>query len=347
MQRHFYLFLFTAAVLAGTAVAQTTTSRPSAEPPTPRLVVVRVREANLRAAPQSQAAVVARVPFGTLLEVVGRRGTWYEVVYREAEPIRGFIAVYLVEPAEEPVEPAPQAAPPQTTARPGPAAPPAPNPMPNPAPQTAPPPQTAPNPTPQVRPSWDGQPRWDRWETASRRRRRPDPPPAFGILLLTGYVKPQDFGGTVWPAAEFRARVAWFDPVALTLGLEAGFWSRSETEVVPIPVDDFYVVPVNVKGSMRDINIVAPFGVLVRAVGPLWFAASVGPGLHIVRAAVSLPDFPQIPEAAETQTKFGLALSGGPEVALSEAFALQARVRYDIVSDVNQFKVYGGIVLRF
>jgi len=95
-------------------------------------VVVKVEMANIRSAPSSTAPVVTRVPRGTVLEVVERRGPWLKVIleFPNAEPVEGYIAASLVEPA-----PAPREAPP-----------------PRPAPEPAPPPPPPPPPPP-VRPA--------------------------------------------------------------------------------------------------------------------------------------------------------------------------------------------------
>jgi len=60
-------------------------------------VVVRVRRANLRAAPRLNAPVITQVPQGQFLEVIERTDGWLKVRYGD---IVGFIADSLVEPAQ-------------------------------------------------------------------------------------------------------------------------------------------------------------------------------------------------------------------------------------------------------
>ena len=86
----------------------------------PTFVQVRVRLANLRAGPSTRTAVLARLPRGTILEVLGRQGRWYRVrlVDPERGTLEGYIADWIVEPMEE--TPLPRAEPPPSPPRPEP-----------------------------------------------------------------------------------------------------------------------------------------------------------------------------------------------------------------------------------
>ncbi|GBC84353.1 hypothetical protein HRbin11_00778 [bacterium HR11] len=70
--------------------------------------VVKVRRANLRAAPRKDAPIITQVPQGQALEVLERRDGWLKVRYGDIE---GFVADSLVE-FVEPQKPTPSPSPP-------------------------------------------------------------------------------------------------------------------------------------------------------------------------------------------------------------------------------------------
>jgi opacity protein-like surface antigen len=145
--------------------------------------------------------------------------------------------------------------------------------------------------------------------------------------LGVGLVKPSDVDSTFWVTANYRFRLGdrlWLEP-------EAGYWKKG---------DDVPGVDV----SIEDLN----FGlnaILAMPSGGLepWIGA--GLGLHLVKGVVGVDgvgfDFD------ETETKLGLHLLGGLDFGLTDAFDLFAALRYDIVSDLNQFKAYGGLRYKF
>ena len=96
-------------LLAGTGVVQTGHAQVSAET-LPKFVQVRVRLANLRAGPSTGTPILARLPQGTILEVLGREGQWYRVCLVDPErgTLEGYIAEWVVEPLEEPVPSPPE-----------------------------------------------------------------------------------------------------------------------------------------------------------------------------------------------------------------------------------------------
>jgi hypothetical protein len=152
------------------------------------------------------------------------------------------------------------------------------------------------------------------------------------LSLGAGYVSPSDIDSTFWITANYRFRVA----NRFLLEPEVGYWEKGED------------VP-GVDVSIEDLN----FGVngifeLGRAGGTgLRPWAGAGLGLHLVRGVVDLDDGDDDEAFDETDTELGIHLLGGLDFGLSESFDLYAAVRYDFVSDLNQFKAYGGIRYRF
>jgi len=71
----------------------------------PAFVEVAVSVANLRQGPSLQSPIVARLPKGTVLEVLGREGDWYRV--RLTDPVRGRVEGYIARRLVTPVGSAP------------------------------------------------------------------------------------------------------------------------------------------------------------------------------------------------------------------------------------------------
>ncbi|HSQ34539.1 MAG TPA: SH3 domain-containing protein, partial [Candidatus Binatia bacterium] len=98
MKKNVILALLFFLVLAGALAARE-----------PVIIKVKVQMANVRSEPDTRAPVVAKVPGGTLLEVAGRAGDWFEVSVNDkaGREITGFIRNSVVEVigAEEDEEP--------------------------------------------------------------------------------------------------------------------------------------------------------------------------------------------------------------------------------------------------
>jgi hypothetical protein len=143
------------------------------------------------------------------------------------------------------------------------------------------------------------------------------------IGLGAGYVDPSDVGGTAFFTGNVRFDVAR----NVALEPEVGYWKKSES------------VPGLVDVSIKDLN----FGVNVLyqfpTSGSLRFSAGAGLGAHVLKGAVGVLGFSE----SASETKLGGQLLAGLDLKVSSAVALFANARYDLVSDFNQFKVYGGV----
>ena len=145
--------------------------------------------------------------------------------------------------------------------------------------------------------------------------------------LGVGLVKPSDVDSTFWVTANYRFRVGdrlWLEP-------EAGYWKKG---------DD---VP-GVEVSVEDLN----FGlnaILAMPSGGLEPWVGAGLGVHLVKGVIGLDDTDF--DLDETETKLGIHLLGGLDFGLTDSFDLFAALRYDIVSDLSQFKAYGGLRYKF
>ena len=143
------------------------------------------------------------------------------------------------------------------------------------------------------------------------------------IGIGAGYVDPADVGGTAWFTGNVRFKVSH----SIAIEPEVGYWKKSES--IPGLID------VSIKDLNAGVNVVylAPVGssVVVSLGG--------GVGAHFLKGAVGVPGF----EQSESETKFGGQVFGGVDFKVTGSIALFANVRYDLVSDINQFKAYGGI----
>ena len=104
MKRNIIMVLLFVLVLGGALLAKENT-----------ILKVKVQTANVRSEPDASAPIVARVTAGTLLEVAGKDGAWYEVIMNDqsGKEITGYIRDTVVEVIgadEEETEVAPRAA---------------------------------------------------------------------------------------------------------------------------------------------------------------------------------------------------------------------------------------------
>lgn len=143
------------------------------------------------------------------------------------------------------------------------------------------------------------------------------------IAIGAGYVDPADVGGTAWFTGNVRFKVA--DSIAIEP--EVGYWKKSES------------VPGLIDVSIKDLNVGANVVYLAPVGSSVVVSLGGGVGAHFLKGAVGVLGF----EESESETKFGGQVFGGVDFKVTGSIALFTNVRYDLVSDFNQFKVYGGI----
>ena len=140
--------------------------------------------------------------------------------------------------------------------------------------------------------------------------------------LGVGYVKPSDVDGTVWFTANVQFKVA----ENLVVEPEAGWWKKSAS------------FPGILDVSIEDLNVGA--NILYGSPGEsVRFTVGAGVGAHFLKGAVGILGFSD----SETETKIGAHLLAGLEFGGSKSVRFFVNGRYDLVSDLNQFKIYGGV----
>jgi hypothetical protein len=92
MKRNIIMALILFLVLGGALLAREKT-----------ILKVKVQTANVRSEPDASSPIVARVKIGTLLEVAGKEGTWYEVNVNDesGNEVTGYISSSVVEVSGE------------------------------------------------------------------------------------------------------------------------------------------------------------------------------------------------------------------------------------------------------
>ncbi|HEY7510398.1 MAG TPA: outer membrane beta-barrel protein [Vicinamibacteria bacterium] len=151
------------------------------------------------------------------------------------------------------------------------------------------------------------------------------------LSLGAGYVAPNDVDSTFWVTANYRFRLG----DRLLLEPEVGYWEKG---------DDVPGVDVSIEDLNFGLNAILPLGSARDTGLSPWVGA--GLGLHRLKGVVDLDDDDD-DAFDETETKLGIHLLGGFDYGLTDTLALYAAARFDIVSDLNQFKVYGGVRYRF
>lgn len=147
------------------------------------------------------------------------------------------------------------------------------------------------------------------------------------VGLGAGYVDPSDIGGTAWFTGNVRIKVA----ESVAVEPEVGYWKKTES------------IPGLLDVSVEDINVGANVLYLVPAGDKVVASLGGGIGAHFLKGAVGALGF----EESDTETKFGGNIQAGLDLKVAENVALFANARYDLVSDFNQFKVYGGVRFGF
>jgi len=148
-----------------------------------------------------------------------------------------------------------------------------------------------------------------------------------GVGAFAGYIKPENIDGTIG----FGAVVDMGTLVPmLGLELEGLYWSKSKG-------------PSDSEWRWRDITLSAHvkyrFPMPTSPVKPY---AGGGIGAHFVKAEHEWTHLDQTHTASDTDTKFGLHLLGGGEYEATPQVNVFAEVRFSLVSDFNQFSIFGG-----
>jgi hypothetical protein len=143
---------------------------------------------------------------------------------------------------------------------------------------------------------------------------------SFGVGA--GLADPSDIGATPWFTANLRLEVA----KNVAIETEGGYWKKTENFLNLLDV------------SFRDLNFGASAVYLFPSSGKVRFSAGAGLGVHLVKGAVGTLGFSE----SDTATRLGPQAFAGLDYKMGSA-SLFANVRYDLVSDFNQFKVYGGV----
>ena len=146
------------------------------------------------------------------------------------------------------------------------------------------------------------------------------------IGIGAGYVDPADVGGTAWFTANVRFKVSH----SIAIEPEVGYWKKSES------------IPSLLDVSIKDLNVGANVLFTAPVGSKVVVSLGGGVGAHFLKGAVGLLGF----QDSESETKFGGQILSGLDFEASESIALFVNVRYDLVSDFNQFKAYGGIRFR-
>jgi len=146
--------------------------------------------------------------------------------------------------------------------------------------------------------------------------------------LGAGLVDPEDVPSTFWITANYRFGITEH----LLLEPEVGYWKKGE---------DVLGGDVSIEDLQFGLNAIYRLGGSGTGVRP-W--AGAGLGVHLLKGVV---DFDDSGDFDDTDTEIGIHLLGGADFVMSDALALFAAARFDIVSDLNQFKLYGGVRYRF
>lgn len=122
-------------------------------------------------------------------------------------------------------------------------------------------------------------------------------------------------------------------------GPEIGLWRKSG------PVEAYGMEFFGLTQTFSDISFSTNFLSIIPA-NTLTVFGGVGLGIDIISHSVSMKEFVEF-EGKETEVKFGVRLIGGTDFKISNNMLLFAAIRYDLVSNFNQFKLYGGFRYKF
>ena len=142
----------------------------------------------------------------------------------------------------------------------------------------------------------------------------------FGLGV--GYVKPSDVDGTIWFTANAQYKVA----KDFVVEPELGFWKKTAS------------FPGLLDVSIRDLDVGAnALYTTVRKSRNI--SVGAGLGAHLLKGQVGVLGFSD----SDSSTKIGVHLLAGVVFGHAKSMHFFANARYDLVSDLNQFKLYGGV----
>ncbi len=139
----------------------------------------------------------------------------------------------------------------------------------------------------------------------------------FGLGV--GYVKPSDVDGTIWFTANAQYKVA----KDFVVEPELGFWKKTAS------------FPGLLDVSIRDLDVGAN-ALYTTVRKSLNISVGAGLGAHLLKGVLGSTD-------SDSSTKLGFHLLGGLVFGHAKSMHFFANARYDLVSDINQFKLYGGV----
>jgi opacity protein-like surface antigen len=148
-----------------------------------------------------------------------------------------------------------------------------------------------------------------------------------GVGAFGGYVKPEDVDGTFGFGAFID--MGTLIPM-LGVELEGLYWSKSWTETNILGDFDFTLRDIAISGHVK-----YRFPMPQSPVKPY---AGGGPGIHLLKSEWET----HVTSGDDTDTKFGFDLLGGGEYEASPQIDVFAEIRYSLVSDFNQFSIFGG-----
>jgi hypothetical protein len=137
-----------------------------------------------------------------------------------------------------------------------------------------------------------------------------------------GFVKPSDVDGTFWLTANAQFKVA----KDILVEPELGFWKKTSSFGNILDI------------SFRDLDLGAN-ALYTTERKSLRIHAGVGLGAHLLKGAVGVLGFSD----SDSATKIGVHFLAGAVFGHAKGANFFANVRYDLVSDLNQFKIYGGV----
>jgi hypothetical protein len=144
------------------------------------------------------------------------------------------------------------------------------------------------------------------------------------VGLGVGFVDPEAVDGTLWFTGNVNIKVA----NQLVVQPELGYWSKTEK------------IPALVEASVKDFNVGANLLFVPVTTSALDVGIGAGVGAHFLKGEVGVAD---VFSESESETKFGVHLLGTVGYKVTGGFQVFAALRFDLVSDINQFKVYGGV----
>ncbi len=142
----------------------------------------------------------------------------------------------------------------------------------------------------------------------------------FGLGV--GFVKPSDVDGTVWFTANAQYKVA----KDILVEPELGFWKKTASFGNLLDV------------SIRDLDLGAN-ALYTTTRKSLNISVGAGLGAHLLKGAVGVLGFTD----SDSSTKIGVHFLAGVVLGHAKSAHFFANARYDVVSNLNQFKLYGGV----